>query len=73
MENVLPPLVEKYGDQLKILAIETSDPTRYEVYLAALELFGVPPQRRASTVKLGLSLLFLTLGGWLAYSLLQLA
>jgi thiol-disulfide isomerase/thioredoxin len=46
MENVLPPLEEKYGDQLEILAIETSDPTRYEVYLAALELFAVPPQRQ---------------------------
>ncbi len=47
MENVLPPLVEKHGDQLEIASIETSrDPARYEIYLAAIELFGIPPQRQ---------------------------
>jgi cytochrome c biogenesis protein CcdA len=46
MENHLPPLVEKYGDRLEIASIETSNPTHYEVYLAAIELFGVPPQRQ---------------------------
>lgn len=47
MENVLPPLVEKHGDQLEIASIETSrDHARYEIYLAAIELFGIPPQRQ---------------------------
>jgi cytochrome c biogenesis protein CcdA/thiol-disulfide isomerase/thioredoxin len=47
IENHLPPLVEKYGDRLEIASIETStDPDRYEIYLAALELFDVPPERQ---------------------------
>jgi cytochrome c biogenesis protein CcdA/glutaredoxin len=46
MENHLPPLVEKYGDRLEIASIETSNPAHYEVYLAAIEMFGVPPQRQ---------------------------
>jgi cytochrome c biogenesis protein CcdA/thiol-disulfide isomerase/thioredoxin len=47
MENVLPPLVEKYGDQLEIAAIETSSSTSaYEVYLAAIDAYKVPPQRQ---------------------------
>jgi cytochrome c biogenesis protein CcdA/thiol-disulfide isomerase/thioredoxin len=47
MENVLPPLIEKYGDQLEVAAIETSaTPANYEIYLSAIEAFGVPPQRQ---------------------------
>lgn len=46
MENHLPPLVDKYGDQLEISMIETSNPAHYELYLAALELFDVPPKRQ---------------------------
>jgi cytochrome c biogenesis protein CcdA len=47
MENVLPPLVEKYGDKLEIAAIETSGgPAEYEIYLAAVEVFGLSPQRQ---------------------------
>jgi cytochrome c biogenesis protein CcdA/thiol-disulfide isomerase/thioredoxin len=46
MENDLPPLVEKYGDQLEILMIEAAGQEAYEVYLAAIELYEVPPQRQ---------------------------
>jgi uncharacterized membrane protein len=46
MENHLPPLVEKYGDQLEIAEIEVSAPANYAMYMAALELFDVPPQRQ---------------------------
>jgi cytochrome c biogenesis protein CcdA len=47
MENDLPPLVDKYGAQLEIASISVSqDPTYYEAYLAAIELFDVPPNRQ---------------------------
>jgi cytochrome c biogenesis protein CcdA/thiol-disulfide isomerase/thioredoxin len=46
MENHLPPLVEKYGDQLEITSIETSIPANYEIYLEAIKLFNVAPQRQ---------------------------
>jgi cytochrome c biogenesis protein CcdA/glutaredoxin len=46
MEDDLPPLVEKYGDQLDILMIEASSDEAYEVYLAAVDLYDVPPQRQ---------------------------
>jgi cytochrome c biogenesis protein CcdA/thiol-disulfide isomerase/thioredoxin len=46
MEDDLPPLVEKYGDQLEILMIEASGADAYEVYLAAIDLYDVPPQRQ---------------------------
>jgi cytochrome c biogenesis protein CcdA/thiol-disulfide isomerase/thioredoxin len=47
MANHLPPLVERYGDRLEIASIETStNPDHYEIYLAAIELFGIPPERQ---------------------------
>ena len=46
MDNHLPPLVEKYGDQLQIVEIELSIPANYQMYVAALEMFGVPRQRQ---------------------------
>ena len=47
MEDVLPPLEEKYGEQLDILFVETSQrPEDYEVYLAAVDQFDVPPERQ---------------------------
>ena len=39
-------LVDEYGDQIEILFVETSDPTHYELYLAALEAYDVPPVRQ---------------------------
>jgi len=51
MSNVLPPLENQYGDRLEIAMIETSsDPTNYELYLAAIELFDVPPDRQGVPV-----------------------
>jgi cytochrome c biogenesis protein CcdA/glutaredoxin len=46
MEEDLPPLMEKYGDQLDILMIEASGDAAYELYLAAIDLYNVPPQRQ---------------------------
>jgi cytochrome c biogenesis protein CcdA/thiol-disulfide isomerase/thioredoxin len=47
ISNVLPPLEDKYGEQLETTMVETSsDPPNYELYLAAVELFEVPPNRQ---------------------------
>jgi len=47
METVLPSLLEKYGDRLSIIMLETSqDPARYEIYLAAIGLFNIAPDRQ---------------------------
>ncbi len=46
MENTMPGVVEKYGDQLEIAYIEYTDPVHYEVYLAAIEEYDVPPVRQ---------------------------
>jgi cytochrome c biogenesis protein CcdA/thiol-disulfide isomerase/thioredoxin len=46
MEKHLPKLVAKYGDQLEIASIPISDAASYETYLAAIQLFEVPPQRQ---------------------------
>jgi cytochrome c biogenesis protein CcdA len=46
MEDVLPPLVEKYGEQLEIFSIEISDPVHYVIYLEAVKLFKVAPERQ---------------------------
>ena len=46
IENVLPGIQAKYGDQLEIASIAISDPAPYEVYLAAVDLFDVPPTRQ---------------------------
>jgi cytochrome c biogenesis protein CcdA/glutaredoxin len=47
MEDHLPPLEEKYGDQLDLQTIELSDVENYEVWLGALEAFQIAPERRA--------------------------
>jgi thiol-disulfide isomerase/thioredoxin len=47
ISNVLPPLEDKYAEQLEITMVEvSSDPANYELYLAAVELFEVPPNRQ---------------------------
>ena len=43
LENTLPPLQEEYGDTLEVLSLELSDPNNYQVWLAALHMFQVPP------------------------------
>ena len=46
INETLPPLQAKYGDRLQIELIETSDPAGYELYRAAVEAYGVPPDRQ---------------------------
>jgi cytochrome c biogenesis protein CcdA/thiol-disulfide isomerase/thioredoxin len=45
--ETLPPLQEQYGSQLDVRTIEVSDPTRYELWLSAIDTFQVPPERVA--------------------------
>jgi thiol-disulfide isomerase/thioredoxin len=46
IQEVLPPLFEKYGDQLQIFSVDVSQPGAYELFEAALEPWlrdsGVP-------------------------------
>lgn len=46
IENTLPPLKEKYGDQLDIVGIDISEPKGNEIYQAAVARFQVPDDRR---------------------------
>jgi cytochrome c biogenesis protein CcdA len=47
METVLPALLDKYGGQLSVAMLETSqDPARYEIYLAAIGLYNIAPARQ---------------------------
>jgi uncharacterized membrane protein len=41
---VLPPLQSHYGNQLVITQLEINDPRVYEVFLAALDQYGIPPE-----------------------------
>jgi uncharacterized membrane protein/thiol-disulfide isomerase/thioredoxin len=43
----LPPLVDAYGNKLLILAIDVSQDNGRQLYLSAIEQFGVPPDRMA--------------------------
>ena len=42
----LPPLFEKYGDQLQIVGVDTSTQGGHDLYLAAFQSFGLPDDRR---------------------------
>jgi uncharacterized membrane protein len=42
----LPPLIERYGDRLEIVGIDTTDPQGDALYLAAVDLFSIPADRR---------------------------
>ncbi len=46
IQNDLPPLLEKYGAQLEILAIDVTQPAGQELYISAIERFGIPEERR---------------------------
>jgi cytochrome c biogenesis protein CcdA/glutaredoxin len=46
INETLPPLQTKYGEQWQIELIETSDPAGYELYRAAVEAYSVSPDRR---------------------------
>ena len=41
----LPPLFEKYGDQLQIAGIDTTTPGGQALYEAAIQRFNIPPDR----------------------------
>ncbi len=47
MNQVLPPLIDQYGEQLTILAINTTEQSGAGLYLAVAEHFQVPQDRRA--------------------------
>jgi cytochrome c biogenesis protein CcdA len=46
INETLPPLQAKYGEQWQIELIETSDPAGYELYRDAVEAYSVPPDRQ---------------------------
>jgi uncharacterized membrane protein/thiol-disulfide isomerase/thioredoxin len=41
----LPPLFEKYGDQLQIAGVDTTTPDGQALYQAAIQRFSIPPER----------------------------
>jgi len=41
----LPPLLEQYGDQLKIIGVNVEDPGGQQLYRAAVEQFQIPDDR----------------------------
>ncbi|HDQ72350.1 MAG TPA: hypothetical protein ENN19_09670 [Chloroflexi bacterium] len=46
IENTLPPLLEKHGEQLEVLSVSLSDSmANYELWLATKEAFGIPPDQ----------------------------
>jgi uncharacterized membrane protein/thiol-disulfide isomerase/thioredoxin len=42
----LPPLIEKYGDQLQIIGLDTANVTGQALYQAAVQRFKIPDARR---------------------------
>jgi len=46
INETLPPLQAKYGEQWQIELIETSEPGGYELYRDAVEAYSVPPDRQ---------------------------
>ena len=46
IQNDLPPLLEQYGAQLEILAIDVTQPAGQELYISAIERFAIPEERR---------------------------
>ena len=45
IENVLPPLKEKYGDQLQLIGIDTSKKTGSQLYKGTVEAFAIPREK----------------------------
>lgn len=46
LEQVLPPLLEKYGEQLEIYLVNISEAEGQQLYRAAIDLFQIPDERR---------------------------
>jgi len=45
MTEVIPPMLDKYGDQLQIAAIDTSKPDGQNIYLAVIQKYQLPDER----------------------------
>lgn len=46
LETHLPPIKEKYGDQLQLVGINTSNPIGTELYSNAVNMLQIPSERR---------------------------
>jgi uncharacterized membrane protein/thiol-disulfide isomerase/thioredoxin len=46
ISEVLPPLMEKYGEQFEIVGVNTADPGGQAMYQAAIAQFNIPQERR---------------------------
>ena len=46
IERVLPPLEERYGEQLEIKRLEVGDPQNYQIWAQAMEDYQVPPSQQ---------------------------
>lgn len=46
IENTLVPLSDQYGDQLELLAINTTTEQGQQLYRSAIERFQIPPERQ---------------------------
>ena len=44
--EVLPPLGERYGDQLQLVGVDTTSPSGQILYQAAIERFNISDERR---------------------------
>jgi cytochrome c biogenesis protein CcdA/thiol-disulfide isomerase/thioredoxin len=53
LEETLPPLQEKYGDRLQVLAVKVSDPAGYELWRAAMETLPPDNQRGVPMLFIG--------------------
>jgi len=42
----LPPLLEKYGDQVQIIGVDTSSPGGQVLFQSAIERFNIPPEHQ---------------------------
>jgi uncharacterized membrane protein/thiol-disulfide isomerase/thioredoxin len=42
----LPPLLEKYGERLQIIGVDTTQPGGQALYQAAIQRYGIPEERR---------------------------
>ena len=45
IQEVLPPLFQKYGDQLEIVGVDITQPNGMTLYQNAIERFQIPPER----------------------------
>jgi len=46
IEEVLPPIHQRYGSQFRLKMVESGQPGSVEAYRSAVQLFNVPPERQ---------------------------